>query len=116
MGYNPHQQKTTMALPKNLRPVYPTIYTNLPHRTKPQALTLWSFAIIHTETSGLTTVAPYLALPQAPNTLRQRLRAFYKDAPHKAGAPRREQDIPPCFAARIRWVLRRWTPPPKASP
>ncbi len=103
-----------MALPKNLRKFYHTIHTNLPHLTKPQALTLalWRFAIIHTGTCGLTTVATYLALRlhQAQNTLRQRLREFYKDAAHKAGDQRRELDITPCFAALMRWILRLWTP------
>ena len=79
-----------MALPKQLRQFYRTIHTNLPHLTKPQAkaLALWSFAIIHTGTCGLTTIAAYnaLLLRQSQNTLRQRLREFYKDAAHKAGA------------------------------
>ena len=82
-----------MALPKQLRQFYRTIHTNLPHLTKPQAkaLALWSFAIIHTGTCGLTTIAAYnaLLLRQSQNTLRQRLREFYKDAAHKAGAQRR---------------------------
>jgi len=106
-----------MALPKPLRQFYRTIHTNLPHLTKPQAITLalWSFAIIHTGTCGLTTVATYAALllRQSQNTFRQRLREFYKDAAHKAGAQRRELDITPCFAALMRWIVRLWTPPHK---
>jgi hypothetical protein len=53
-----------MALPKPLRQFYRTFHTNLPHLTKPQALTLalWSFAIIHTGSCGLTTAATYAAL------------------------------------------------------
>jgi hypothetical protein len=73
-----------MALPKRLRQFYRTIRTNLPHLTQPQAktLALWSFAILHTGTCGLTTVATYAALllRQSQNTRRQRLREFYKDA------------------------------------
>jgi hypothetical protein len=103
-----------MALPKQLRQFYRTIHTNLPHLTKPQAkaLALWSFAIIHTGTCGLTTIATYnaLLLRQSQNTLRQRLREFYKDAAHKAGAQRRALDITPCFAALLRWIVRLWTP------
>jgi hypothetical protein len=106
-----------MALPKRLRQFYRTIRTNLPHLTKPQAktLALWSDAIIHTGTCGLTTVATYAALllRQPQNTLRQRLREFYKDAAHKSGAQRRELDITPCFAALLRWIVRLWTPPHK---
>jgi hypothetical protein len=82
-----------MALPKPLRQFYRTIRTNRPHLTKPQAktLALWSDAILHTGTCGLTTVATYAALllRQSQNTLQQRLREFYKDAAHKAGAQRR---------------------------
>jgi hypothetical protein len=103
-----------MALPKPLRQFYRTIRTNLPHLTQPQAktLALWSDAIIHTGTCGLTTVATDLALllRQSQNTLRQRLREFYKDAAHKAGAQRRERDITPCFAALLRWIVRLRTP------
>jgi hypothetical protein len=103
-----------MALPKPLRQFYRTIHTNLPHLTKPQAITLalWSFASIHTATCGLTTVATYAALllRQSQNTFRQRLREFYKDAAHKAGAQRRELDITLCFAALMRWIVRLWTP------
>jgi hypothetical protein len=106
-----------MALPKRLRQFYRTIRTNLPHLTQPQAktLALWSDAIIHTGTCGLTTVATYAALllRQPQNTLRQRLREFYKDAAHKAGTQRRELDITPCFAALLRWIVRLWTPPHK---
>ena len=82
-----------MALPKRLRQFYRTIRTNLPHLTQPQAktLALWSDAILHTGACGLTTVATYAALllRQSQNTLRQRLREFYKDAAHKSGAQRR---------------------------
>jgi hypothetical protein len=106
-----------MALPKPLRQFYRTIRTNLPHLTKPQAktLALWSDAILHTGTCGLTTVATYAALllRQPQNTLRQRLREFYKDAAHKSGAQRRERDITPCFAALLRWIVRLGTPPHK---
>jgi hypothetical protein len=106
-----------MALPKQLRQFYRTIHTNLPHLTKPQAkaLALWSFAIIPTGTCGLTTIAAYnaLLLRQSQNTLRQRLREFYKDAAHKAGVQRRALDITPCFAALLRWIVRLWTPPHK---
>jgi hypothetical protein len=106
-----------MALPKRLRQFYRTIRTNRPHLTKPQAktLALWSDAILHTGTCGLTTVATYAALllRQPQNTRRQRLREFYKDAAHKAGTQRRELDITPCFAALLRWIVRLWTPPHK---
>jgi hypothetical protein len=106
-----------MALPKRLRQFYRTIRTNRPHLTKPQAktLALWSDAILHTGACGLTTVATYAALllRQPQNTLRQRLREFYKDAAHKSGAQRRELDITPCFAALLRWIVRLWTLPHK---
>ena len=106
-----------MALPKRLRQFYRTIRTNRPHLTKPQAktLALWSDAILHTGTCGLTTVATYAALllRQSQNTLRQRLREFYKDAAHKSGAQRRELDITPCFAALLRWIVRLGTLPHK---
>jgi prepilin-type processing-associated H-X9-DG protein len=80
-----------MALPKRLRQFYRTIRTNRPHLTKLQAktLALWSDAILHTGTCGLTTVATYAALllRQSQNTRRQRLREFYKDAWKRAVLP-----------------------------
>jgi len=81
----------------------------------PQKRAIARWDIIHTGTCGLTTVATYLALHlhQPQNTLRQRLREFYKDAAHKTGNRRRELNITPCFAALMRWVLRLWTPQPK---
>jgi len=109
--------KKKKALPKRVRQFYRTLHTNLPHLTKPQAITLalWSFAIIHTGSCGLTAVATYAALllRQSQNTRRQRLREFYKDAAHKAGTQRRELDIIPCFAALLRWIVRLWSSPHK---
>jgi prepilin-type processing-associated H-X9-DG protein len=80
-----------MALPKRLRQFYRAICTNRPRLIKPQAktLALWSDAILHTGTCGLTTVATYAALllRQPQNTRRQRLREFYKDAWKRAVLP-----------------------------
>ena len=77
-------------------------------------LALWSFGLILARRCGLTSVALQLsALLGGPfNTLRQRLREFYQEAPAKAGAKRglkrRDFDPADCFAPLLRWVLSLW--------
>jgi hypothetical protein len=77
-------------------------------------LALWSFGMILARKAGLSTVACHLArlLGQPDNTLRQRLREFYQEAPAKAGSKRgvKRQDFDPadCFAPLLRWVLSFW--------
>ncbi|BCW94925.1 MAG: transposase [Fimbriimonadales bacterium] len=103
---------TTTAL-ERLEQLYLTIRTHLPHLTKPQAYTLalYSFGIVATSTCGLTTLATCLALllNQPFNTVRQRLREYYKDASHKKGTHRRELDPATCFAPLMRWITHLWS-------
>lgn len=60
---------------------------------------------------GLTTVSVSLAamFGLKENTMRQRLREWYKDASSKKGAKRAEFDVTTCFAPLVRWVLSWWT-------
>jgi hypothetical protein len=90
----------------------------LPHLSRPQlaVLALWSFGIVLAQSCGLTTVAVMLAylLDMKESTLRGRLREWYREASVKAGAKRgdkrRTLDLPPCFAALLRWVVAWWDP------
>src|SRR4051794_31572776 len=78
------------------------------------ALALWSLGMIPARRCGLSSVALHLAerLGLKENSLRQRLKEFYKEAPAKAGANRgvnrtdfRAAD---CFAPLLAWVLSLW--------
>ena len=89
-----------------------TVSTQLPHLSRPQAAVLaaWSYGIVLAQCCGLTTVAGFLAalLDERENTVRERLRDWYRDAADKWGGPRQELDVPACFAPLLRWVLAWW--------
>jgi hypothetical protein len=59
---------------------------------------------------GLSSVALVLAklLGQPENTVRQRLREWYQDAPAKRGRDRTQIDPTTCFAPLLGWVLADW--------
>lgn len=89
-----------------------TVGEQMPHLSKPQAvvLALWSFGMVITGSCGLSTVAAFLGhlLGSKDNTLRQRLREWYRDAEDKKGEKRRELDVSTCFVPLLKWVLSRW--------
>jgi hypothetical protein len=91
------------------------VSTHFPHLSKPQAtvLALWSFGIVLAHCCTLPAVANVLSpLLQRPfNTVRQRLREWYKDAPDKAGPHRRELEVTTCFAPLLAWALTNWPCP-----
>jgi hypothetical protein len=91
------------------------VATHFPHLSKPQAtvLALWSFGIVLAHCCTLSAVANILSpLLQKPfNTVRQRLREWYKAAPDKAGPHRREVEVTTCFAPLLAWVLKNWPCP-----
>jgi hypothetical protein len=91
-----------------------TVSRQMPHLSRAQAtgLALWSFGMVLTRCCGTTTVSHFLAalLGVAPETMRQRLREWYLDAPHKAGQQRRELEVTQSFAPLLRWVLAWWPP------
>jgi hypothetical protein len=95
-----------------------TLSSHLPTLSQPQVtvLALWSLGIILAQSCGLTTVAVLLAylLELSPSSMCERLRDWYRDAPHKSGAKRRHKrrslDVPSCFGALVRWVVA-WSPP-----
>jgi hypothetical protein len=88
---------------------------HFPHLSKPQAavLALWSFGMVLARSCGLTAVATALVplLDRPLNTLRERLRDWYKGADDKSGDHRRQLDTPPCFAPLLRWILTDWPCP-----
>ncbi len=85
-------------------------FPDLPRATA-FVLALWTFGMVLAHTCALTAVALHLAplLGRAINTVRQRLREFYKPARNKAGRGRTELDPAHCCAPLIRWVTAGWT-------
>ena len=78
-----------MTRPAGLSQWVETVSIHMPHLSKPVAtvLALWSFGMVMTKSCGLTSVAAFLAdlLQQQENTVRQRLREWYRDAEDKRG-------------------------------
>ena len=105
-----------------------TLQTHLPHLSKPQllVLALWSLGMVLARSCALTAVSACLApwLDGKANTLRQRLREFYSDAPAKRGQRRHAraaiQSVLPILSEReqgshLRAHLSRSPPPPPWS-
>jgi len=85
---------------------------NLPGLSKPQAVVLgmYSFGMVIVRSCGITSIAYALSLllERSENTIRQRLREWYYDAPDKRGQKRQELDVSRCFAPLLAWVLSWW--------
>lgn len=89
-----------------------TIMQHLPHLSKPQAygLALWSLGMVLARSCALTTVSGLLATlwKRKENTMRQRLREWYYDAPAKSGTQRQTLEVEGCFAPLLHWVITHW--------
>lgn len=101
-----------MSRPAGVSQWTTTVSTHLPHLSRPQAtvLALWSYGIVLAQGCGLSTVASFLATvePARENTLRQRLREWYREAAAKRGEHRQDLVVASCFAPLLRWVLAWW--------
>ena len=101
-----------MTRPAGLSQWIETVAIHMPHLSNPVAtvLALWSFGMVMAKSCGLTSVAGFLAdlLQQQENTVRQRLREWYRDAEDKRGPKRRELDVSESFIPLIGWVLSYW--------
>ena len=88
------------------------VATHFPGLSTCQArvLALYSFGMVLARSSGLDRVALHLAasLGQGPQTVRQRLREFYRPAASKRGRSRRQLEPADCFAPLLGWVLAGW--------
>lgn len=91
------------------------VASQFPHLSKPQAavLALWSFGMVLARSCTLSAVANILSprLDQCYNTVRQRLREWYKAAPDKSGSSRRDLDVTTCFGSLLAWILKNWPSP-----
>lgn len=88
------------------------VIEKIPNLTKPQAvvLAMWSFGIVMTQSSGLTTVSVFLAelLGKKENTVRQQLREWYRDGEDKTKLGRASLDITSCFSPLLCWIVSLW--------
>ena len=88
------------------------VSSHFPHLSQPLAagLALWSFGMIIARSCSLTAVAGLLAplLTQPFNTIRERLRDLYREAPAKAGTHRAQLELSDCWAPWLTWVLDGW--------
>lgn len=101
-----------MTRPAGLSQWVETVSIHMPHLAKPVAtvLALWSFGMVMTKSCGLSTVAGFMAdlLDQQENTVRQRLREWYRDAQDKRGQKRRQLNVAESFCPLLSWVLSYW--------
>lgn len=74
-------------------------------------LALGSLGMILARRCGLDSVTTHVAavLGQPFDTVRQRLREFYQEAPAKRGRNRKDFQVDTCFAPLLAWVLSRWS-------
>jgi hypothetical protein len=88
------------------------VTSHFPHLSRPQAtvLALWSFGMVLAHSCGLDSVALALATLLGPRdqTVRQRLREFYRDAQAKRGRCRTQIDPTVGFASLLEWILADW--------
>src|SRR5262245_42279925 len=89
-----------------------TIMQYLPQLSKPQAtvLALWSLGMVLARSCALTAVSAMVATVQGrhENTLRQRLREWYYEAPAKRGGQRQALQVETCFAPLLGWIVSGW--------
>jgi hypothetical protein len=103
--------------------VHTLVSTYLPNLSRPQlaTLALWSFAMVVTQSAGLTTVVAFLSLVlgQAEPIVCQRLRHWYSiqtrvrkqiHRTKRRAYRKRRRDVQTCFAPLLRWVVAWWDP------
>ena len=89
------------------------VMKHMNHLSKPQAkvLGMWSFAIAMTHCCGLSTVTVFLAelLEKPENTVKERLRQWYRDGGEKKGRKRSQIDVEESFVPLLNWLLSWWS-------
>lgn len=100
-----------MKLNQHLRDWKQIISYRFPRLTLPQisGLATWSFGMVMTQSSSLTKVSTLMAkINQEPeNTVRQRLKEWYKsgEAKAKKGNKRASIDVTECFDSLLKWII-----------
>lgn len=100
-----------MKLNQHLKDWKQIISQRFSHLSLPQVsgLATWSFGMVMTQSSSLTKVSTLIAkVNQEPeNTVRQRLKEWYKSAEAKAkeGNKRASIEVIECFGSLLKWVV-----------
>lgn len=101
-----------MSHPRGLCQWIGVVSRQLPNLSWSQARVLgeYSYGMVMTRRSGLSTLTDYLAhlKGEAENTVRQRLREWCYDAPDKAGEHRQEVEVASCFEPLLGWIVSWW--------
>lgn len=101
-----------MPYPAELSQWMTDVSMHLGHLSRSQAwgLALYSYAVVLTQSCGMSHAAYFVArlVHQRENSVRQRLREVTYEAEHKRGARRREVDVTRCFVPLLRWVQALW--------
>jgi hypothetical protein len=73
-------------------------------------LATWSFGIALTQSSSVTKISELIAEinEEKINTVRNRLKEWYKEAEKKTGEKRSELNVEECFGPLFRWIIRIW--------
>lgn len=104
---------TYQAHPTGLSEWESVVKEKLPKLSKTQAFMVaaWSFGIVCTQSSGVTTVGIFLAelLGVKEHTIIQRLKEWYKEKAAKKGEKRQEIDVTDHFVWLMKWVLSWWS-------
>lgn len=100
-----------MTLNRHLLEWKKVVSYRFPHLSLPQVngLATWSFGMVMTKSSSLTRVSNLIAKinQEKENTVRQRLKEWYKEAEAKAkkGNKRVSLEVTECFASLLRWIV-----------
>jgi hypothetical protein len=107
-------RRMMMSCPDRLSQWSQQVSIAFAHLSKPQikGLVLWSAGIALVGAAGITQISALLALvlEQEEQTVFQRLREWYLDAPHKSGKARRDVEVTSCFGPLLRWIVSLWAP------
>jgi hypothetical protein len=91
---------------------------HMPQLSKPQAtgLALWSLGMVLARSCALTAVSAIVAAVEGrqEHTRRQRVRAWYDEAPATQGPTRHALQVETCWAPLLGWIVRWWRGTPRA--
>lgn len=101
-----------MLYPPELSAWTATVSSQMSHLSRRQAVVLatYSFAVMLTQSCGMSHISYFLAclLRERENSVRQRLREWLYDADNKRGPQRQAVVVEQSFAALLGWVVRLW--------
>lgn len=98
-----------MKLNQHLKDWKQIVSQKFPDLSLPQVsgLATWSFGMVMTQSSSLTKVSTLIAKinQEKDNTVRQRLKEWYKEGKAKKGNKRVSLEVKSCFASLLKWIV-----------